>query len=259
MKNLKTKLTLSILLLFTGTVSANYLSHSPTDKITGDVKKVVFYGNSFTYYNNNVSTHLRTLTKSLIPNSQDYKFRSVTISSGRLGWHKENLKLQNSLDAWDTVIFQGQSVEPISKKAEARTAFEKSAREMSNIAHQSGQRVVYFMSWSYPDKSYGDLSKMSKELSTAYKNIAKETQGYVAPVGLAFRAVQETYPDINLYAPDNKHPSPEGTYLSACVLFSVLYNQSPENGKVPEEFNIPRETILKLQRLAWETVKKFQQ
>lgn len=260
MKKLNTKLIVLVLLsTLTCLADADYLAQSPTDKITGEVKKVVFYGNSFTYYNNNVSTHLRALVKSLIPNSQDYLFRSVTISSGRLGWHKESLKLQNSLNIWDTVIFQGQSVEPIAKQEEARRAFEQSAKEMAGIAHQARQRVVYFMPWSYPDKNYGTLSEMANALSAAYQEIAKETQGYVAPVGLAFRAVQETHPEINLYASDNKHPSPEGTYLTACVLFSVLYSQSPENGKVLEEFNIAPEVARKLQNLAWKTVKLFQQ
>ena len=38
---------------------------------------------------------------------------------------------------------------------------------------------------------------------------------------------RELRPDLNLYDPDQSHPSPTGTYLSACVFFGVLTGKSP--------------------------------
>ena len=47
----------------------------------------------------------------------------------------------------------------------------------------------------------------------------------MCPVGIARQNVMMLRPDINLYAGDGSHPSPEGTYLAACTFFTVLTGQ----------------------------------
>ena len=59
------------------------------------------------------------------------------------------------------------------------------------------------------------------------KPIADQTNSRVAPVGTAFRLFQKEYPDLSLFTSDNKHPSPVGTYLAACVFFKMLTGESP--------------------------------
>ena len=48
----------------------------------------------------------------------------------------------------------------------------------------------------------------------------------VAPVGLAFSMALQERPDVKLYIEDG-HPTPEGTYLAACVFYGFIYQQSP--------------------------------
>ena len=38
---------------------------------------------------------------------------------------------------------------------------------------------------------------------------------------------------MNLYAPDESHPSPYGSYLAACTFYASLYKESPINGDFP--------------------------
>lgn len=224
-------------------------------KMDGDNKVVAIYGNSYTHYNNNLNTRLRDLTRSLLPNrAKGYSYRGITISSGRLGWHEGNLQFQNTLKNWDVVVFQGNSTEPISKKTSSREYFQKSAQTMSKIAHEAGSKVVYFMTWA--PKAHPELMD---SLEKAYNQIAQDTGGYVAPVGLAFRNAQRQYPDIELYFVDGKHPSLAGTYLAANVFFATLYNQSPIGGAVPQGSDMDKETAEKLQRIAWETVQLYQE
>ncbi len=223
-------------------------------KMDGNNKVVALYGNSYTHYNNNLNTRLRDLTRSLLPNQADgYSFRGITISSGRLGWHKANLEFQNSLKHWDVVVFQGNSMEPISAKAESRQYFEQSAQQMAKIAHDAGSKVLYFMTWAQKAKP-----QQTQELASAYQNIAEKTAGYVAPVGLAFAQSLKQYPEINLYHSDGKHPSLAGTYLAAAVFFATLYNQSPVGGALPVDSDMTPETAHKLQTVAWQTVQDFQ-
>jgi hypothetical protein len=230
------------------------IASSPHAKIDGDNKIIALYGNSYTFYNNNINTRLRDLTQSLLPDhAKGYQYRGITISSGRLGWQINNLEYQNSLQKWDVVILQGNSSEPITKKESSRQNFVESATKMAEMAHNAGAKVVYFMTWAKRDKP-----EETQKLADAYLSIAQKTGGYVAPVGLAFEKARKAHPEINLYYHDGMHPSMAGTYLAACVFFATLYNQSPVGGALPVDTDMTPATAKALQQVAWETVTEFQ-
>jgi len=229
------------------------IAPNPYAKMDGENKVIALYGNSFTFYNNNINTRLRDITRSLLPHhAKGYKYRGITISSGRLGWQLPNLEYQNSLQKWDVVVFQGNSTESISKKKSSREYFEQSATKMTDIAHKAGSKVVYLMTWAKKAKP-----EDTQKLADAYIDIAKKTGGYVAPVGLAFAKSMKAHPEINLYFHDNMHPSMSGTYLASCVLFATLYNQSPVGAALPIDTDMMPETAKILQQVAWDTVSEF--
>lgn len=230
------------------------IAPSPQAKMDGDNKIIALYGNSYTFYNNNINTRLRDLTQSLLPDgAKGYQYRGITISSGQLGWQINNLEYQNSLQKWDVVILQGNSSEPISKKESSRENFVESATKMAEMAHNAGSKVVYFMTWAKRDKP-----EETQKLADAYLSIAQKTGGYVAPVGLAFEKARKAHPEINLYYHDGMHPSMAGTYLAASVFFATLYNQSPVGGALPFDTDMTPATAKALQQIAWETVTEFQ-
>ncbi|TQI82351.1 hypothetical protein FHU10_2674 [Serratia fonticola] len=241
------------LALITNAYADAIIAASPQDKLSGENKTVVIYGNSYSHYNNNVNTRLRDLTRSLLPNeAKGYAFRAITISSGRLGWHIPNLTMQNSLQKWDVVILQGNSTEPFSAKAESRDYFVESATKMADVAHKAGSKVVYFMTWANKDKP-----EQTAKLEKAYLDIASKTGGYMAPVGLAFSNAIKAHPEIDLYHSDGSHPSLAGTYLAACVLFATLYDHSPVGGALPVDSTMTEQTAKALQQVAWDTVTAF--
>lgn len=252
---IKNSLLAAALMFGSSSVYADTLiATSPTAKMDGENKVVAIYGNSYTHYNNNLNTRLRDLTRSLLPdNAKGYSYRGITISSGQLGWHEPNLRFQNTLKAWDVVILQGNSMEPISNKSESREYFQTSAKSMAKIAHDAGSKVVYFMTWA--QKAHPE---QTQALAKAYDEIALETGGYVAPVGLAFANSLQQHPEIELYHSDGKHPSLAGTYLAASVFFATLYNQSPIGGDVPVDSDMSLDIAKKLQAVAWETVQNYQ-
>ncbi len=94
------------------------------------------------------------------------------------------------------------------------------------------------MTWAFKEGISIDLvaglkyresrDEMQTEIASHYINIAKELDAMLAPAGIAFMRCTTQFPEIELWDEDENHPSPAGTYLSACVLYNVLYDQSPE-------------------------------
>jgi hypothetical protein len=49
----------------------------------------------------------------------------------------------------------------------------------------------------------------------------------LSPVGAVWRSVRTTNPAIELYNPDESHPSVAGTYVAACSFYTVIFQNSP--------------------------------
>jgi hypothetical protein len=73
---------------------------------------------------------------------------------------------------------------------------------------------------------------------------------------LAFAKAIASKPDLELYAPDKRHPSVAGTYLSAATTYATLFNQSPVGLKY--NAGLSPEVALYLQQVAYDTVKEYQ-
>ncbi|WP_445680139.1 hypothetical protein [Radicibacter daui] len=225
----------------------------PRAPLAGTAKSVALYGNSYTHYNNSISTRLRDLAAGLLPDgAAGYRYRSLTISGGLLGWHEANLALQSRLVPWDVAVFQGNSTEPVDEKPESREYFTESAGRMAAAAQQAGTQVLYFMTWAPKD-----APDQTVRLAEAYLEIAGKTGGTVAPVGLAFARAQQAAVAPDLYFVDGKHPSLAGTYLAACVFFAVLYNRSPLGGAPATGSDMTPADAATLQQIAWQTVCDF--
>ena len=94
---------------------------------------------------------------------------------------------------------------------------------------------VFYMTWgrengdalNCPDFPFMcSYEGMQQGLRDNYVSLADSNDGYAAPVGVAWKQVRDTHPLIDLYQADESHPSPEGTYLAACVFYSALFQQS---------------------------------
>ena len=80
-------------------------------------------------------------------------------------------------------------------------------------------------------------------------------EALVIPAGLAFARVRKLQPELNLYAPDKRHPSPAGTYLAACVTLGALTGRSPVGNTYT--MGLDPETARFLQQAAWDTVQQY--
>jgi hypothetical protein len=106
------------------------------------------------------------------------------------------------------------------------------------------------MSWAYADKP-----EMTAQLAEAYTTAGNENKALVIPAGLAFAKSIGKQPELNLYAPDKRHPSLAGTYLASCVVFAALTGRSPVGNSYLA--GIDAQTASFLQNVAWETVQEY--
>ena len=94
-----------------------------------------------------------------------------------------------------------------------------------------------------------------RTLAEAYTVAGNANNALVIPAGLAFARSIAIKPDINLYAPDKRHPSVEGTYLSAATTYAALFNKSPVGLKFSA--GLKPEVAAHLQQVAWDTVQQY--
>lgn len=238
---------LLLLMLAVGACAAGVV---PVQDERGDdiPARILFVGNSFTYYNDSLHSHLRRLVQAGKPmGDRDIRFRAMTLSGATLSEHTAGFSsIVNSTD-WDVVVLQGHSLEPISAKSSA--GFNQTATEFDRIVRESGARTVFFMTWAYEGEP-----QMTAKLARGYNDIGRNLGAQVVPVGLAFARVTLEHPGIVLRHDDKKHPTLAGTYLAACVFYASLYQQSPVG--LAYAAGLSEEVARVLQMVAWQIVSK---
>jgi hypothetical protein len=64
---------------------------------------------------------------------------------------------------------------------------------------------------------------------------------------MAWQRCLQTNPDAPLHKPDRKHPTPQGTYLAACLFHARLHDSSPLGlpGVIPKPMD-PGKALVRL-------------
>ena len=84
--------------------------------------------------------------------------------------------------------------------------------------------------WAHRDGLPGaglNYAAMQTAINDAYRAIERQTGSGLVPAGEAWQRTLAAAPSIALWADDGSHPTPAGTYLTACVLYQVLIGASP--------------------------------
>ena len=177
--------------------------------------RVLFIGNSYTYYNGGLDNELEGLAPTVTAESfakagyslQDHWNDAQAISTIQDG-------------QWDYVVVQEQSQRPVTDQA----GFYEFGRDLDVLVRDSGAQTVLMMTWERPDSVSFGVTSMN--LAIAYDQLGKELGAKVAPVGLAFASSRILRPDLVLYSADG-HPSVLGTYLAACVIYRAVLGETP--------------------------------
>src|SRR5262249_9981932 len=228
-------------------------------------KTAIFIGNSFFFYNNSMHNHVLAMQRAADAQG-GYHATSVTISGSGIDWHdvesffrpkaigsysfdaNNNVVFNKREKLFDVAIMMDCSQCPI--HPELKAIFTEYTTKDAAIVRAKGTTPVFFMSWAYADKP-----EMTAQLAEAYTAAGNANNALVIPAGLAFARSLARQPELNLYAPDKRHPSLAGTYLAACVVFAALTGKSPVGNSYLA--GIDAATARFLQEVAWETVQDY--
>lgn len=198
--------------------------------------KVLFIGNSY-IYTNNIPQMLQQIASSY----GDTLIYDQSVPGGyTFEAHSTNATTLNKIkaQAWDVVILQEQSQRPAFPDAQVAADTYPYARILDSLIKQNNSctETMFYMTWG---RKNGDAQNcqfyppictyegMQQKLRERYMQMGLDNSASVAPVGAAWKAVRDSVPSIDLYTPDESHPSVAGAYLAACVFYASIFHRSP--------------------------------
>ncbi|MFM7728443.1 MAG: PKD domain-containing protein, partial [Flavobacteriales bacterium] len=110
----------------------------------------------------------------------------------------------------------------------------------SILVHNPCARILLFMTWG---RRFGgqqcingncspvfvDFNHMQDSLQSAYESFAAANHTACAPVGVAWKkALEDT--SMVLHSTDNSHPALTGSYLAACVFYTMFWKDASSGG-----------------------------
>jgi len=210
-------------------------------------RRVLFVGNSLTYWNDGVYSHLEKLAASGGAAVRLETGKSVqggaTLKSN---WERPEPRAMIAAGSWTDVLLQ-EDLPEINV-----SYFRENARKFVESVRAVKARPVLLMTWAYARLAWID----NGQIAEAHRAVASELGTEVAPVAVAWQRVLQERPKLELFAPDQEHPSLSGTYLETCVVYATLYRTSPEPlAYVPA--GMDEADALYLRRMAWEVVREW--
>ena len=217
---------------------------------TNNPLKLLFIGNSFTYYNGGIEKHIKLMadnTKKPIPVQVDKVTKGGATLKIQFGIDSAHEKIKNGKN--DIVILQEDI--PEYKEHTVKSFFEYATLFEKEVT-LSKSKLVFFMAWPYERLNWVSLD----EIVAAHKTIAKQLNATVAPVGIALDRSLRIRPQMAMLGKDKEHESIHGTYLASCVIYATLFNKSPKGIRYWPE-GITKTESRYLQGLAWKTVRDW--
>lgn len=212
------------------------LLFSNISSFAGQKLKVLFLGNSYTSTNN-----LPLITLEIAKSMGDTLIYADNAPGGfTLQNHASNFSSLSLISngTWNYVVLQEQSQRPAFPDIQVATDVYPYAKMLNDsvLHYNSCGRSVFFQTWGYKN---GDTSNcptfppictyegMDSMLKLRYEKMADVNSALLAPVGSVFKLLRTRYPGIDLYQPDNSHPSEAGSYAAALTFYTLLYGNNP--------------------------------
>jgi hypothetical protein len=197
--------------------------HERTPPPAPVVTRVLFVGNSYVYFNN-LPDVFRGLAAA---GGHEVVTRMIAPGGATLQAQWDTASTRHALGeaSWDYVVLQEQSTLGVSHVVDGMPrvttdeVFRPAAKRWADAIHAGGGKAVFFATWARRD-----VPEDQAVLDRAYAAAATETHSLVAPIGAAWARATDR---ASLYDRDGSHPSAEGTYLAAVVLYVTIFGSDP--------------------------------
>ncbi len=199
-------------------------------------KRVLFLGNSYTYVNN-----LPQLCRDVALSAGDTLAVDVNANGGQTlqGHFTDNNSISKINQAnWDYVVLQEQSQRPSFSQSQVEVEVFPYARGLDSMikAANACTETIFYMTWGRKNGDAGNCavwppvctySGMDSMLYLRYMAMANDNEALVSPVGQVWKYLRANHPLIELYQPDESHPSAEGSYAAACCFYAIIFQKNP--------------------------------
>ena len=206
-------------------------------QIASVAKRVLFIGNSLTFWNQGVDV----MVKKLVPGIETSR---VAVGGATLEtlWNNDEAKLACA-DNMDVVVLQEDLPET------SRESFRRHAKLWCDHVRRNGAEPIFYAAWAYDRLPAFDDDAICAEHARA----AEENNARLANVGAARTAGPE---GLDLFDDDREHPSLAGTYLAACVIAATIYGaEALQAPKVYRPKNLSAGAAVMLREVALSTCK----
>lgn len=189
------------------------------------VHRVLFVGNSYTYYHSMPQLFAAISEHSLRGDVVETKFLGGGGATLKQHWDVGLVVEELKTSKWDYVVLQGQSMLGSDDLTDPKspTQFYAYAELLDREIAGSGAETIFFLTWSRET-----LKDQQKYLNHAYTHIAKELGRKVSPVGFVWHALRD-HPSLQLYEEDGSHPAIAGSYLAAMTLSATIFGAEFED------------------------------
>ena len=178
--------------------------------------KVLFIGNSFTA-RNDVPGLVAAMAE-----ARGARLEHALVAAGgaslRAHWNKGDAVAAMRRMRPDRVVLQEQSTLPVKNPRRMHENIRLFVPEIE----AAGAKPVLYLTWARRTAPEAQAA-----ITDAYTAIARELSCIVAPVGVAWERFLGTHDRPVLHDRDGSHPTLAGSYLAACVFFTVLFGESP--------------------------------
>lgn len=198
----------------------------------GQKKSVLFIGNSYTYTND-----LPKMLADLALSAGDTViFDSYSPGGFTFEQHSTDPTTLGKIDmgTWDYVVLQEQSQRPAFPIAQVESdvfPYAKILNDRVRAKNPCGE-TIFYMTWGRKNGDAANcafypplctFSGMNDELRARYEIMADRNDAMLSPVGAIWKSVRTANPALELYVPDESHPSVAGTYIAACSFYTTIF------------------------------------
>lgn len=194
-------------------VSSATCAVAPSEPAEAPPERVLFIGNSLTYTND-----LPGMVEALA-RAGGHRLTVASLTGPGFGledhWDRPETHATITGGSWDVVVLQ----QGPSALEESRVNLRHWAAEFAPRIRAAGARPALYMVWPSLARA-ADFPRVSE----SYRLAAEDVDGVLLPAGDAWQEAWRLDPSLQLYGPDEFHPSVAGTYLAALTIVGRLYD-----------------------------------
>lgn len=191
-------------------------------------QRILFIGNSYTYYHNMPEAIFAPLAAQA---DCDVEVCSVTHGGYKLHWfadpeNEEGKRLRETIRGkhFEWVVLQDHSLITILEP----DAFFQGIRDLKELLRDHAEHFLLYATWGRKpgNETLAELNmssdEMAQHIAGMYDEAARRFDMTVAQVGRAFISYTKKHPDAELYATDLHHSSVLGSTIAARTILAAM-------------------------------------